>query len=219
MYNRRYGAPDPGKTSTVSFCTPLGGTLVTMVNPIRDWNNRIDAWLVRHRGVEAMRQTNEEVLAKHRRWFGERAFSVVNGKYTLGCRLNAEGRNSEALELFQQVFIQRTERYRPDHRRTRQVRCALGATLCKLGRNEEARDVLEPLVADCARLKGDADQETQLNRLWLASALIDLGDEGAVYDQLARLFDVAKANGWWSPEGKQRAEEYWRAVTSDEPPK
>ena len=81
------------------------------------------------------------------------------------------------------------------------------------------REVLEPLVADCARLQGDADQETQPNRLWLVSALIDLGDEGVARDQLTRLFDAAKANGWWSPEGKQRAEEYWRVVTSDEPPK
>ena len=203
----------------MSFCRPPDGTLVTVANRIRDWNNRVDAWLVRHRGIEAMRQTNEEVLAKHRRWFGERAFSVVNGKYTLGCRLNAEGRNSEALDVFQQVLVQRTERYGPDHRRTRQVRCALGATLSKLERNDEAREVLEPLVADCARLQGDADQETQPNRLWLVSALIDLGDEGVARDQLTRLFDAAKANGWWSPEGKQRAEEYWRVVTSDEPPK
>ena len=179
----------------------------------------MDAWLVRHRGNEAMRQTYEEVLAKHRRWFGEGAFSVVNGKYNLGCRLNAEGRHTEALDLFQQVLVQRTERYGPDHRRTREVRCAVGATLRELERYEEAREVLEPLVADCARLQGDSDPETQLSRLWLVNALICLGDEDAAREQLVCLFHGAKANGgWWSPEGREKAEQYWQMVTSEDLP-
>jgi hypothetical protein len=95
----------------------------------------------------------------------------------------------------------------------------MGGTLSKLGRNDEARDVLGPLVSDCARLRGDANPETQTNRLWLVKVLIDLGDYSAAREELTRLFDTARATGGWrSREAKERTEQYWRAVAPDDMP-
>jgi hypothetical protein len=75
------------------------------------------------------------------------------------------------------------------------------------------------LVHTCARLQGDADNETQRCRLWPANTLIALGDCAAAQDELSKLFDAAKIRGeWWDPEAEERTKEFWRTVTSDEVP-
>jgi hypothetical protein len=185
----------------------------------RDWFQRLDQWGTRRMGVEARREIDERVLTKHRRLFGERGFTVINGKHQLATRLRAEGRNEEALDLFEQVLVQRAERYGPDHPKTRATKLSLAITLIDLGRTKEARTILSDLVHTCARLQGDADNETQRCRLWLASTLIVLGDYAAAQDELSKLFDAAKIRGqWWDPEAEDRTKEFWRTVTSDEVP-
>ena len=79
----------------------------------------------------------------------------------------------------EQVLVQRTERYGPDHRKTRHTKLGLAATLSKLDRPEQAKDVLLQLLPVCIQERGEADDETQVCRLWLASVLIDVGDYGA----------------------------------------
>ena len=174
---------------------------------------------MRRRGIEKTRETDERLLARHRHLFGERSFTVINGKYQLSHRLRAEGRYEEALELVEQVSVQRAERYGPDHPKTREARLGVAVTLIKLGRAEEARIVLSNLTPTCARLGGDADAETQRCRLWMASALTDLGDYAAAQAELSKVFEAAKAGGgWWDPEAERRTKEFWRIVTSEELP-
>ena len=79
--------------------------------------------------------------------------------------------------------------------------------------------MLEPLVADRARLQGDSDPETQLSRRWLVNALICLGNEDGARELLVCLFCGAKANGGWcSPKRREKAEQYWQTVTSEDMP-
>ena len=167
-----------------------------------------------------MRETDERLLAKHRRLFGERAYRVINGKSMLSYRLRREGRYEEALNLSEQVLVQQAERYGPNHRRTRETRLAVAVTLIKLSRAEEAKEILSgDLIPACVRVRGEAGDETQRCRLWLVKALVDLGDYAAAQRQLSAIFDATKARGrWWDPEAEGAANDFWWIVTTEDPP-
>jgi tetratricopeptide (TPR) repeat protein len=153
-----------------------------------EWIERLDQGVTRRKGATWQREFDERMLGRHRRFFGERAFTVINGKYGLGHRLSQEGRYEEALDVYEQVLVQRAERYGPDHRSTRETKLAVATTLAKLGRNEEAGDVLSGLTFTCVQLLGDTDPETLRARLWRANVLIDLGDCEVAEEQLRRIF-------------------------------
>jgi hypothetical protein len=168
--------------------------------------------------VEAMRETEEKVLAQHRRHFGESGFSVINSKYFLAQRLIAEERYEEALDLLQQVSVLRSERYGPDHRKTRQCRFTLATTLAKLGRHDAARNELAVLTETCARTEGDGDDETLHVRLWYVSSLIDTHEYDIARSELRKIFAAIGARKGWDSKSEERAENYWHIVSTDEIP-
>lgn len=104
----------------------------------RDWLERQDQWVTRHKRATWQREQAERLLGRHRRLFSERAFIVINGRYWLGGRLSQERRSVDALDVYEQVLVQWAERYGPDHRRTRAAKLAVAITLAELGRNQEA---------------------------------------------------------------------------------
>jgi hypothetical protein len=183
------------------------------------WRSRLDQWFIQRLGPERVREIEEGQLSKHRGLFGERAFTVINGKSQVASRLSVEGRYQEALELYEQVLVQRAERYGPDHPKTRLTKLMMAQSLIGLGRSEEARDVLSGLVEACVRLQGGTDDETLRARIWLAKAFINLGDYGSAHEELKAIFQAHKQTGrWWDPEAETRTKEYWRMVSSEEIP-
>ena len=151
-----------------------------------------------------------------RRLLGDRSYLVMNGKHWLAHRMTQEGRYQEALDLLEQAVVQRAQRNGPDHPRTRNVRLSMALALGNVGRNEEAKDALMPLLDTCVRLVGEKDEETLRCRLYLAKVFIDLGEYPASQEQLAAIFRAVGSRGsWWNTWAEERTKKYWRFVTSD----
>jgi thioredoxin-like negative regulator of GroEL len=192
---------------------------VGLIRRYNEWMQKLDQWVTRDMGATWQREFDERMLGRYRRFFGEHTFGIINGKLGLASRLSAEGQYGDALDLFEQVLVQRAERYGPDHHKTREVKLAVAVALKNLDRFEEANGVLAGLVAACSRLLGDTDAETLRARLWQASVLIDLGSYESAHEQLTRIFDATRAtDSWWDPQAEARSGEYWSIVTTDEVP-
>jgi tetratricopeptide (TPR) repeat protein len=193
--------------------------VVGLVSRYHRWLSRQDQWVTRRKGPTWQREFDERMLGRHRRLFGERAFTVINGKLWLAHRLSAEGRHEEALDLYEQVLVQRAERYGADHAKTREARLYLAAELTRLGRHDEARDTLHSLLDTCLRLLGTENDETLRCRLWLSGTLIDLGNLPGAHEQLSEIYWSIQTVGlWWSAEAEQRTKEYWAIVSPEELP-
>jgi hypothetical protein len=192
---------------------------VGLTRRFTEWMQRLDQRVTRDKGATWQREFDERMLGRYRRMFGEHTFGIINGKLGVANRLSAEGSYGDALDLYEQVLVQRAERYGPDHRKTREVKLAVAVALKNLDRSEEANDVLRGLVESCSRLLNDTDAETLRARLWQASVLIDIGDYESAHEQLVRIYSANRAaNSWWEPETEARTREYWRIVTTDEVP-
>jgi tetratricopeptide (TPR) repeat protein len=181
------------------------------------WARQQHDRLTEARGPGWQREHAERILERHRHLYGENAFTVINGKYWLAERLRKEDRDEEALDLLEQVLVQRADRYGPDHPKTREVRFSLAKVLMRLGRHREARDVLDlQLESHLRDPDGENKGETLGCRLWLASQLIELGDNPAAQEQLEAILRGVDVRGeWWMSGAEEQTKAFLRFVSSD----